>query len=254
MTATGSVEMRKSLKRSREGDDSPVLQDDILVKRAMVGRGPENVVAHPLGVQQAFKDWGGQCPYSSISSNDGMELNDDSIADTFVTGIDEGTTASNVCCYGALCDVKAQVISTEGKAIRDISWAPFHAFKVSRQEDSYYLLHGDAQSSIKFAILDLVTCHSLRSLRAITGIVFTAILQSASLHSLSKESKRKKTVIDLSINLCGLESLADNVGVALTEVSTCLQHPDFLQPGMAYINPVTYSHDHLVGTFCAYVR
>jgi hypothetical protein len=122
-------------------------------------------------------------------------------------------------------------------AICGVSWAPFNAFGVSRREDCYYLSHGDAQSSSEFAILDLVTSHSLRSLQDITAISFTAMLPSASLRSLSQDLKRKKTVIDLSINLYGPERLADDVGAILIKASKCLQHPDSLEFGMAYINP-----------------
>jgi hypothetical protein len=99
--ATDSVEMRNSFKRAREGDEPTGLQDDILVKRAMVGRGPENVVANPLQAQQVFEDWGGQDPHNTTSLNAGMELNNDSNPDPRETGTDAGTLASNIC-YGAV--------------------------------------------------------------------------------------------------------------------------------------------------------
>ena len=85
--------MRNSFKRAREGDEPTGLQDDILVKRAMVGRGPENVVANPLQAQQVFEE--------STSLNAGMELDDDSNPDPRETGTDAETPASNIC-YGAV--------------------------------------------------------------------------------------------------------------------------------------------------------
>jgi hypothetical protein len=93
--------MRGSFKRAHEGDEPTGLQDDILVKRAMVGRGPENVVANPLQAQQVFEDWSGQDPHNITSLNAGMELDDDSNPDPCETGTDAGTLASNIC-YGAV--------------------------------------------------------------------------------------------------------------------------------------------------------
>jgi hypothetical protein len=99
--ATDSVEMRNSFKRAREEDEPTGLQDNILVKRAMVGRGLENVVANPLQAQQIFEDWGGQDPHNITSLNAGMELDDDSNLDPRETGTHAGTLASNIC-YGAV--------------------------------------------------------------------------------------------------------------------------------------------------------
>jgi len=88
-----------------------------------------------------------------------------------------------------------------------------------------------------FAVLDLVTATYLHSLRRFTELFYTAVVSSSWLGSISRKLTRKKTIIDLTVNVMGPENLADDVGEAVAEASGYFQHPVFLEAGIPYINP-----------------
>ncbi|KAK3687177.1 P-loop containing nucleoside triphosphate hydrolase protein [Podospora appendiculata] len=54
---------------------------------------------------------------------------------------------------------------------------------------------------------------------------------------ISGGSKRKKPIINLSVNILGPKTLFEDVGLAVDDISRYLQHPIFLEHGMAYMNP-----------------
>jgi hypothetical protein len=135
-----------------------------------------------------------------------------------------------------LCNVKAQA-SLDQITIQDLPWRRFHTFKVVSRENCYYLAQTDDTAPTDFAVLDLVTTAYLHSLRQFTGLFYTAVVSSSWLGSIPRKSTRKKTIIDLTVNVMGPENLADDVGEAVAVASGYLQHPFFLEAGIPYINP-----------------
>jgi SWI/SNF-related matrix-associated actin-dependent regulator of chromatin subfamily A3 len=69
------------------------------------------------------------------------------------------------------------------------------------------------------------------------GLSFTAVVAASSLHNILRKRSNNKPVFDISVNIIGPESTADDVGTALADSSAYLQHPFFLEARIRYINP-----------------
>lgn len=136
-----------------------------------------------------------------------------------------------------LCNAKAQVASIERMIIQDPPWNRFHTFKVVSHGVYYYLAQMGGATPEDFAILDLVTTAYLHSLRQFSDLSFTAILPSSWLSNIPRKATRKKTIIDITVNVMGPGDLADNVGEVLATASGYFQHPVFLEAGISYVNP-----------------
>jgi hypothetical protein len=88
-----------------------------------------------------------------------------------------------------------------------------------------------------FAMLDLVTTAYLHSLRQFSDLSFSAVVSSSWFSSITRKATRKKTIIDITVNVMGPEYLADDVGKAFAAASGYFQHPVFLETGIPYVNP-----------------
>ena len=86
-------------------------------------------------------------------------------------------------------------------------------------------------------MLDLVTTTCLHSLKEYSDLIFTAVMTSSSFDRIPRRPSPKKMVVDVTVNICGPEELAGNVGETLSAISVYLQHPVFLEAGIPYINP-----------------
>lgn len=71
--------------------------------------------------------------------------------------------------------------------------------------------------------------------KKVPQISFSALI---SVNVLSgKRTKSKKSRIQATINVYGPRYLMDEVDQALSQISSYLQHPVFLEPGVPYVNP-----------------
>ncbi|KAK7424246.1 hypothetical protein QQX98_000514 [Neonectria punicea] len=134
--------------------------------------------------------------------------------------------------------------------------APLHYEVVCYGADKscYYLANPVDGINHNFAELDRITTSYLVHLEKFEGISFSAILPSAGLDKISGKKTKKSTIIDVTINILGPDTLAERVGEALADGSAYLQHPAFLDADIKYLNPHYFYPDdvmtdlrHLIG-------
>ncbi|KAF3316751.1 hypothetical protein TWF173_001414 [Orbilia oligospora] len=154
-------------------------------------------------------------------------------------------------CYGALTDVKAEVTYIEISDGLIQPWTSFHSFDLQHQEGAYLLSKPD---STTFGMIDFRTALCLRRLQGFDGVFFRAVISSTSFGKIPRKPTKKKTRIDITINIVGPEDTIHRVGDALDEAHAYLQHPVFLESGTKYLNPhYLYDGDimsdlrHLIG-------
>ncbi|RYP69277.1 hypothetical protein DL770_008287 [Monosporascus sp. CRB-9-2] len=140
-------------------------------------------------------------------------------------------------CYGALCHAQAQFSFTKGLTAQSRPWSRFHTFQLVARQEFYCLAQANGTSTEEIGMLDLITTKHLHSLGTFLELSYTAIVASTSLTNILRKPSHKKAIIDISVNVTGPESIADDVGDTLASASAYLQHPFFLQTGIRYINP-----------------
>ena len=109
-----------------------------------------------------------------------------------------------------------------------------------------------------FAILDSHITRILHNIQDIGPVRLQAIIQHGPTDNSAIKnvgSTIQKRVIEVSINLYGIPSLAKTMGDALSKERKFLQHPDAVDSGISYVNPQYFcppgesgNLDHMVGT------
>ncbi|KAF6806185.1 DNA repair protein rad5 [Colletotrichum musicola] len=111
----------------------------------------------------------------------------------------------------------------------------FVTFEV-RAKDGYHVLQL-TDSSIDFAVLDTRSTSKLTAIEEVVSVRFEAAVEVEKLRKRKKGAKTKANPIEITVNIYGLWSVADDVGSKLSAVSAFLQHPKALLKGRAYRNP-----------------
>ncbi|KAF0323356.1 DNA repair protein rad5 [Colletotrichum asianum] len=88
-----------------------------------------------------------------------------------------------------------------------------------------------------FAILDLQSSNRLEVIEHLETVRFEAMVEATALRKRKKGTKAKPTPVSLSINVYGMQSIADELGRKLSNASTFLQHPKALPQDKNYDNP-----------------
>ena len=122
--------------------------------------------------------------------------------------------------------------------------------------ETYYVVKSPHGKS--FAILDSHITRILHEVQDVGPVRLQAIIQHGPTDNYAIEnigSTTQKRVIEISINLYGILSLAKTMGDALSKERKFLQHPDAVDSGVSYVNPQYFcppgesgNLDHMVGT------
>lgn len=110
----------------------------------------------------------------------------------------------------------------------------FIAFEV-RAKDNYHVLQLPDNS--EFAVLDTRSTRKLTAIGDVTSIRFEAAIEAEKLKKRKKDTKVNPTPFEVTINIYGLGSVADDVQSKLSAASAFLQHPKTLLKGKIYRNP-----------------
>ncbi|KAK6337076.1 hypothetical protein TWF718_009862 [Orbilia javanica] len=158
-------------------------------------------------------------------------------------GAPQVSTGPVYTCFGALIDVKAEVTHIESSSIVVHPWTSYQIFDLKYREGAYRLT---GPSNVDFGLVDLPTTFRLRQLKDFEGVSLRAIISYFNFNRIPRKPTKKKTRIDITVNIFGPKDLFDNVGDALGKADAFLQHPVFLEPETKYINPHYYYHDDVV--------
>ncbi|KAK4183032.1 P-loop containing nucleoside triphosphate hydrolase protein [Podospora australis] len=174
--------------------------------------------------------------------------------DELTSSRSESFTRRFTICYGSIVKAKAQATFLTGLLVPMQPWASFATFPIVSQNNLFVLTQFLDNETSDFAVLDLTTARYLHTLCDMKELTFTAVLSSSSLARIPRKSTRKKTIIDITVNIFGPEESATAVSNALTRGNCCLQHPVYLERFVEYKNPhYFYGGDtmldlrHLVG-------
>ncbi|KAK3995722.1 SNF2 family N-terminal domain-containing protein [Cladorrhinum sp. PSN332] len=144
--------------------------------------------------------------------------------------------SNSVVCYGALFSAKAQ--ATFLLNLITPPWVSYSTFPIISQDNNCFLLTCSTNDDIQdFAQLDLITTRYLNALQSLNTVTSMAVVSSSNLSKIPTKTTRKKTIIDITVNILGPDHLAETVGNLLSAVACCLQHPVYLHPNMQYKNP-----------------
>lgn len=162
-----------------------------------------------------------------------------SFDDAFHYGDTEPGVLDEVC-FGALYDRAALPGSTQ-KAFDKRSHAEcpgcegFFLFDILRQ-GSYHAIcwPGDSED---FAVLDTQSSKQLQSISDVHSVRFKAVVEVAAVRKRKRAVAVSPKPIDVSINVYGLRSVAEEVGNRLSASSAFLQHPKALPRETEYHNP-----------------
>ncbi|KAF3808323.1 DNA repair protein RAD5B [Colletotrichum gloeosporioides] len=144
------------------------------------------------------------------------------------------------CCFGALYDGAALPI-VAGKSSeqtgREVptSHGDFVSFDIHKK-DTHHVLRWP-HSTDDFAVLDLQSGNRLEVIEHLETIRFEAIVEATALRKRKRGTKAKSAPVSLSINVYGMEHIANELGRKLSTASTYLQHPKALSQDKKYDNP-----------------
>ncbi|KAL8375683.1 hypothetical protein RB595_007002 [Gaeumannomyces hyphopodioides] len=154
---------------------------------------------------------------------------------------DFGATAETGDCIAQLgASIRKQ--SHPCKQLREYMHA---AIRVDTGPPVHHALYLDGE---QLAILDSHTSHHLNNLDSVGCLSFQGVYRASHITKCGKQD-----TFQVSINICGPMSMADNVNATLTNHRLCLQHPYALDSCLEYWNPQVYKADpntymtHLVG-------
>ncbi|KAI0854499.1 SNF2 family N-terminal domain-containing protein [Xylaria cubensis] len=158
-----------------------------------------------------------------------------------------------IVCYGALCDARVRLnVSFISNLLTTIMWDPFCELEAFMRGSSYYLRRTSDSDDV--GVLDLVSTNTLKLLHRLPGITQTVVLALDKLRKAAEHKTQKPPILDASINILGPRSLLENVGDAIANGNSHLQHPYYLATDIDYINPhYFYPHNirtnlrHLIG-------
>lgn len=136
-----------------------------------------------------------------------------------------------------LCNAKLRASPKEELVTTTLPWSRFHTFKLVARGEYYYLSSNGRSSTNEVSMLDLIATRQIHSLGRFAELSFTAVISSSNLDKITRKFRRKEIIIDISVNISGPMTIADDVGDTLADDSAYLQHPFFLPLGTRYINP-----------------
>ncbi|KAI1068205.1 hypothetical protein LB507_004230 [Fusarium sp. FIESC RH6] len=139
-------------------------------------------------------------------------------------------------CYGTICEVYMLLTSSTQMPKDTQPWDRYCLLGVQVDAGACYITPGPDSKTRQRSFLD-----------ENTGLILTYVIKKVPQVSFSavvgvnfisrKRSKTNKSTVQATINVYGPRSLMDEVDRALSDISSDLQHPVFLEPGLLYINP-----------------
>lgn len=104
-----------------------------------------------------------------------------------------------------------------------------------RKREKFYVL--ESSNGLELASLDTRSITQLAALEALPFVRFEAAIDTGTVSKRRKVSSSKPEPLNLSINIFGPKSTADDVGRRLSKASAFLQHPKTVPVGIEYYNP-----------------
>ncbi|KAK3986136.1 SNF2 family N-terminal domain-containing protein [Cladorrhinum sp. PSN332] len=158
-------------------------------------------------------------------------------------------------CYGAICE--AEVLFRRKSDVKSLCQPRkrFYHLAVIVSGLGYALsTTSDVTCGDHVAHLDSATCRALQKLQDLGSIQFEAVLDSTQLSLGRSPHSAKGLILPLSVNIYGPDKSAHQVGLLLSSLSVCLQHPFSTGSHCKYFNPQLYQKGgnmedltHLVG-------
>ncbi|KAF4457119.1 hypothetical protein F53441_907 [Fusarium austroafricanum] len=172
--------------------------------------------------------------------------------------IENDDSREETICYGAICDAQILLNPQTEKPKATQPWDRYCLFSVEIHKGICYLSTGMNVKPSQRSVLD---CHTGSVLMFTTDKVrdvsFAVVLGADILHR-KRGKSNKKSAVKTTVNIYGPRGSMAEVDKALSEIRSDLQHPVFLERGIAYINPQFYYPSsektdlrHLVGPACA---
>ncbi|CAG7561097.1 unnamed protein product [Fusarium equiseti] len=166
---------------------------------------------------------------SARYSDSGMDL------DSTSPEAEQNPVEENIC-YGTLCEAYISLTYDTKMPKSAQPWDRYCLMDVEVHSGASYV-NPDRLLKIKQrSVLDEDTGSILTYVKKkVPQVSFSAVI---SVNVLSgKRIKSKKSIIQATINVYGPKHHMDEVDQALSEISSYLQHPVFLEPDVPYINP-----------------
>ncbi|UZP37041.1 hypothetical protein NXS19_004857 [Fusarium pseudograminearum] len=139
-------------------------------------------------------------------------------------------------CYGAICDVFILLRSNIKPPPETQPWDRYCILDVQVGTRSCFLAPDQESKTKQQSCLDDNSGLTLISIANKVRLVsFAAIISVNALGG--RRTKNPKIPIKATVNIYGPKSLMDEVDQALSVIPLYLQHPDFLETGITYINP-----------------
>ncbi|KAF5691973.1 hypothetical protein FCIRC_159 [Fusarium circinatum] len=180
----------------------------------------------------------------------GMDL--DLPSDTSGIGDDisvaEGDFGEERTCYGALLKIiiqkicGAQVLLNPQIQIPNESqpWARHCLFEIEPNGRNYYLFGDEETNPKKRSVLDCETAAILTTIAERCRDISFAVVLGVDVLRGKRNRTGKGMPVVASVNIYGPRNSMNDVDEALSEIGThrtYLQHPEFLEPGIPYVNP-----------------
>ncbi|KAG4254581.1 hypothetical protein FPRO03_06921 [Fusarium proliferatum] len=199
----------------------------------------ENSISYRDAQRQAVCFDGG---YSAHSFDSGMDLDSPSNTNDIRDGISvtEEEFEEEWICYGAICGAQVLLNPHTQMPNETQPWARYCLFKIEPDGRTYYLVGGDDTSPKKRSVVDCDTAAILTLVAGRSGDISFAAVFGVDVFRGKRKRSGKGLPIDISVNIYGPRNLISEVDEALSEIGTYrtyLQHPEFLEPGIPYINP-----------------
>ncbi|KAM4057430.1 type III restriction enzyme, res subunit [Hirsutella rhossiliensis] len=186
-----------------------------------------------------------EAPLESTALLRGGSLELESSSLTELPSLFVSHAANHRVCYGSLYEVAAAYLAgarIPDDTSRNTRADPFMTCSVLPKDKHHVLRLGNGPD---FAVLDTRTSAKLNSLNGMSCLRFEAIIDSSTVSKRHKGAKRRVTSFNLSINISGPKSAADEVATRLAKASAYLQHPHTLDAESEYYNPqlLSFSDD-----------
>ncbi|KAH7196368.1 SNF2 family N-terminal domain-containing protein [Fusarium flagelliforme] len=166
---------------------------------------------------------------SARCSDSGMDL------DSTSPEAEQNPVQQNIC-YGTLCEAYISLTYDTKMPKSTQPWDRYCLMDVKVHSGASYVKSDRLLKIKQRSVLDENTGSILTYIkRKVPQVSFSAVI---SVNVLSgKRIKSKKSIIQATINVYGPKHQMDEVDQALSEISSYLQHPVFLEPDVPYINP-----------------
>ncbi|KAK4466315.1 SNF2 family N-terminal domain-containing protein [Cladorrhinum samala] len=179
------------------------------------------------------------------SLNDDLEEEDDSTGglgeEIEVMDWERNDEAEREICYGAICEAQALFPRKMDASKLCSTWKRFRHLNLIVVGWGFALsTRKESESSSPVAQLNSTTCRAITKLRHLSGVTFEAIVDRFQISSGRNAPSGKGFIMQLSVNVYGPFTTADQVGSVLSSASTFLQNPYSLASKYRYYNPQMY--------------